>query len=651
MDPLSLQAFAAGAAAQVHPDVDLSFSTAMVFHVIMQKKGRQLVDYIEEQGGLVELRSKLENGNLYQKILFHTIREMEECSLDSSKTETNKKFIDLFKNLRTNLAKLSYDFVTQSLACSPLLFQKVGRKFPTIAYFFLRKNENAGPCGFATLPVAHPELMPFLEANKKENVNIHQVYVPKHSRGVSECDVDDSDTLPWENVDIETFFSEKLLDMVYEQKKMAHHRTIAYGFDLLLCNKPISIKEKKDQESFRVLESQMLYSLNKKQKLEKLETKSQQDESEKNNETAELLTFQRNRIKFRDHSAFKSDFTYVWSMLGVSFASVGIEPKYAMACIQKAEKLATCFSQEIDVLLCKQQVFAKFGWLTNETHVFQHLYKIVPRNSRFFLKMLKCHFWACIYAVENCIFHNLIIENVFSDEDFFLPFDPTVIQFSDQKIENQNEAKEILFSLKKLLLEILWKVQIDFEFPRDIEEWIEIVHLYETILECKFFSGRRSRYVYDVEAMAFKLKNSSLHYASFLSLYSIKGFSFHRYVDRLKLNLDYLKNVSATNNSIEQGHVIFSHVVLMKCLKFQEETFAAFSDVQCRKTNKIFENYNHPRRFMTNAFFETLSEYIPKKPPPIYVNLDDVVAADDMTLESFLSNKKIVHFINSGIHH
>ena len=104
MDPLSLQAFAAGAAAQVHPDVDLSFSTAMVFHVIMQKKGRPLVDYIEEQGGLVELRSKLENGNLYQKILFHTIREMEECSLDSSKTETNKKFIDLFKNLRTNLA-------------------------------------------------------------------------------------------------------------------------------------------------------------------------------------------------------------------------------------------------------------------------------------------------------------------------------------------------------------------------------------------------------------------------------------------------------------------------------------------------------------------------------------------------------------------
>jgi hypothetical protein len=648
MNPPSLQSLAAGVAARVHPNDDLSGSTVMVYNIIMQKKASQLLDFIQEQGGLVELRSKLWNGNLFQRILLYIVREMEECSLDSTKKETSERFFQMFKSFREHLAKSSYDFVTQSLACTPLMYQSLGGNLATETRFFQQKNEKHTPFTCADRPVAHAELVPLLEANKKENLNIHKVFVNKFARKIETCQIDDSETWPWSIVNIEKFFFGKLFDMVYEQKKRAHHKTIAYGFDLLLCNKPISNKEKRDQLAYEVLESEVYFSLKKKQKLEKIQTRSQKKELEQTQpkEAAELLSFQRHRIKFRDHSLFKSYYTYLWGMLAISMASVGIEPKFAVACLKQAEKLVTCFSQEIDVLLYKQKVFAKFGWLTNETQVFQELFKILPRNSNFFMKMLKVHFYASIASIENCIFHTLMIENVITDEDFFIPLEPIVAQFADQKTKNLKTAKDILFELKRLLLEILWKIQNVCEYKfHEVEEFMEIVNLYETILECKFHV-RRSRKVYDVEAMAFKLKDLDHHISSFMRAFTEKGFYFQRYSHSFSSHLNRLKWKSATHKPIEKGNVMFSHVILMKCLKSNDTMYDTYSDERCRKANDIFENYNHHRKFMTSTFFETVPECIPKKPPPLQVYLAEF---SDLDVESFLQDKKILHFIDSGI--
>jgi hypothetical protein len=50
---------------------------------------------------------------------------------------------------------------------------------------------------------------------------------------------------------------------------------------------------------------------------------------------------------------------------------------------------------------------------------------------------------------------------------------------------------------------------------------------------------------------------------------------------------------------------------------------------------------------LTSTFFEREPAQIPAKPPPTWVNLDNVSLAN-ITLDSFLENKKIVHFIEKG---
>jgi hypothetical protein len=431
--------------------------------------------------------------------------------------------------------------------------------------------------------------------------------------------------------DIEHYFFQQLMAMTSSFNHHQHHRVIAYAMDLLLCPKPKSEQELLNKTTCPSDKTPSFFDTAKRMK------------TDFNNIQNEFQCKNFQHVKFQDDPYFARYFVYVWGMLAVAFAAVGIEPKFALFCIQKAEKLALCLSEHIEVLLYKQKVFARFGWFQNETQVFNKLYPILPRISYFYQKTVFVHVWAAIAAVENLIFHSLLIQKMILCPLFSIKKD-----FITQKIANMKEANDLIKNLQTFLAEIMWKNKKGSYFNDKVQTFVEIVNLFQIMIEEMF--NVSSYPMFPMETVAHGLVNLNTkneEYFSFLKLFLKKNYVFQDYqrdVNSHSVSIGYL---TATMDSVENAHFLFTQILLIYCFKKSELVFETKMYELVTNVNLVFEKYNHPRKTLTSKFFETDFLQLPKKPPPTFVNLDDY-STTNVTFDSLLQDKIIVHFIDVG---
>jgi hypothetical protein len=138
-----------------------------------------------------------------------------------------------------------------------------------------------------------------------------------------------------------------------------------------------------------------------------------------------------------------------------------------------------------------------------------------------------------------------------------------------------------------------------------------------------------------------------LNFIIFLKLFLYDCYSFEDYEKSLNSRCTDISKSAETIDSIESAQFLFSQVLLIYCFKKHETVFETKMNNLVKKIHLIFEKYNHPRKILTSKFFETEPQQILEKLPSTNVNLDDF-STKDVTLDSFLEDKKIVHFIEMG---
>jgi len=647
MKPLTLQQTAARQAVQVYPPLPLNVSKPMVFHAAMQKKGRQLLNFIEEQGGLFKLKENLNNEDMYQHIVFHLVREMETCSLEESKEETLQLFKEELKKLKNQEELLQcenkMDDTIQNLG---LDFTRYIYRVNNEQYFIKKRHYHCGykSCFhyFDIAPVNHPKVLKAIFQNQKNKVDIHLMHA-------SDRKLEDKFPFYYNNNEtfyqtigitcknIQNYFFQQLMTMTHSFNRHQHHRVIAYAIDLLFCPKfkfEHDFLDKDKQKTVLLDIDQHLYKTSKRMKSE-----SQLKDKKEKNPDSNLKC-----VNFKDDPYFARYFVYIWGMLAVALAAVGIEPKFALLCLENAEKLTRCLSEHIEVLLYKQKVFARFGWFQNETHVFQELYTIVPRMSIFYQKTVFCHVWAAVAEIENLIVHALLIKKVTSNKDFR---DSLVKKFIEITKNNAKTAFVVIHNLQKLLAEMLWKNQNNgYYIVKKLQVFTAIVELFQIILEETLNYSMSSTFF--IKTVAHKLFDlNGKHFSPFLELFSNNNYSFEDYETELNYFCSDILSTVQTIESIEEAHCLFTQILLILCFKSLNISFNTKMNNLVRKSNVIFEKYNHPRKILTSKFFETELQKLPEKLPPTFVNLDDF-STTGVTLDSFLQDKKIVHFIEMG---
>jgi hypothetical protein len=215
--------------------------------------------------------------------------------------------------------------------------------------------------------------------------------------------------------------------------------------------------------------------------------------------------------------------------------------------------------------------------------------------------------------------------------------------------DNVTKANVIIQQLQNLLTEMLWKNQEDFYFVRKLTKYNVIISIFQYILE-KHFHNSLNHPMFSMETVAHKLRLIGKHYASFLKLFADHDYSYEDYEYYLNNDCKVIAEKTETLDSIEEAHILFSHVFLIACLNVKQKFDTKFQNKKnnlVQKINPVFEKYNNPRKILTSKFFDTQVKSIPENLPPTWVNLDDI-ATTDVTLDSFFQNKTIVHFIDMG---
>jgi hypothetical protein len=213
--------------------------------------------------------------------------------------------------------------------------------------------------------------------------------------------------------------------------------------------------------------------------------------------------------------------------------------------------------------------------------------------------------------------------------------------------KNVAEAIDIIKNLKSLLANALWKNQNEFLVVRQIYTFLEICHLFENMIN-KNFPRYESGPIFSIKAVAHKVsKLNATNFSPFLKLFSKNDYFIEQFNSELTLCSDMITMKTSTMASVKIAHFLFTNVVLIYGFKKLEPVFQTIMNKLVREMNLIFERYNHPRKTLTSKFFERDLLQFPKKPPPTWVNLDNISTAD-LNLNSFLQNHTIVHFIEMG---
>ena len=618
MDPPPLQELAARAAAQFKTCQDLTSNKGQ-FELGLQKKGINLIDWIDKHEGLVSVRFKLNHTDSYQKLLLHVLKEYEECLLDPLRATTAKEFERLFKQVDEHLnntldknfswssneslfSTKQFDWVTQSLGCTKV-FQERRKKFSAEKCFFLQKFNT-----FLKLKIAvdRPSLTPDLEMLLPKTLSDASIVTPTGYKAPRICMTDRFDD---QNVQLVVFFH-KLYSMLMAYQNEADHRLIAFAFQLFTLELPPNLSEEMPDP--------------KKEKLsECLQTKY-----------------------FRDVPFFRPYYIHVWGMLGVGLARVCCNAKWVAACAQNCHKLAMMHSQKIEALVYQQRMLCALGWFENEREIFYQLLPMVPRCSNFYAQIWQCHFFAGIAAVENYFFYIMTVQKHTDEEELYFAVSAKNQQLLKKKQEYLEQSEVILRELRKLIHKVCYE-NTDHRLEVHLQGHHDLLDLYDTLSELYLSGVIRRRHAWPLKTVAARLHtNSFFSQAAFANAFLRTDNGVAYYDNRLHQYKRVLTDCSNTQSSIQTGHLLFTHLLFMEAV---DTMFGELAEDNAPELHAIYKNFHHSRCALVRAYRKEQPHHeLPENLPALRGNF--VFEKDAIDFKVFLSDKKIVNLCWSGIH-
>ena len=264
---------------------------------------------------------------------------------------------------------------------------------------------------------------------------------------------------------------------------------------------------------------------------------------------------------FRDyshHPIWSKYFLYIWGGLAVTCAHLALPQIFTHACLLNTESLATCFSDEIDVLYYKQQVMAAYGAHEQETVFFEQLVALVPHKSKFFVNATFVHLQSKFDQLLKHLLHMWFLRNKHSNDSCDELKSQTFL--ADRHFTQQcKKHKQFLHQLLSLAHGFSEKEQSRLEEQLFVLEFFLLVgEEIEWGAESPFHGDNGKKEKLDVF-----FQNTTHFLASFVSFWN-NSLAFAQYENELKELKKTCQKQTRLKDNLLWATLGFAHLLLLK---------------------------------------------------------------------------------------